>query len=148
MPEPGCDTGGPTSMKLSQSMREQDSAAVAPRRVLVVEDEFLIRMIVCEELRECGYQVIEAANADEAVVILQASPLDLIISDVKMPGSIDGLGLLAVVKDSLPELPVILISGHLEPAQAIKFGAARFLRKPFSMDEIADAVKSELEKLV
>lgn len=146
MPKPRCETEGSTSMKLSQAMREQETTTAAPKCVLVVEDELLIRMMVSEELRDCGYQVIEAADADEALVILEACPPDLVISDVKMPGSLDGLGLLAAAKRSLPTLPVILVSAHLEAAEAMEEGAALFIPKPFSLGVIVDAVRDELAK--
>jgi DNA-binding NtrC family response regulator len=88
----------------------------ARKCVLLVEDELLIRMIVSDELRDAGYHVIEAANADEALVILTSKvPIDLIISDVRMPGALDGIGLLAIVRSTSATLPVIITSGHLDP---------------------------------
>jgi DNA-binding NtrC family response regulator len=121
--------------------------AGAPRRILVVEDELLIRLLVSDELRAAGFEVIEAADADEAVTLLRSLvPIDLIISDVRMPGSIDGLGLLAVVRESFPTLPVIITSGHLESRLAIADGAARFLAKPYGMNAVVDAVRLELAK--
>jgi DNA-binding NtrC family response regulator len=122
-------------------------SAQGRRRVLVVEDEFLIRLLVCDELREAGYHVIEAIDGDEALSFLQHPiQLDLILSDVRMPGSIDGLGLLTYVKANLPALPVILMSGHLERGLAMSSGAAEFLAKPFSLNVVTDAVRLELEK--
>jgi DNA-binding NtrC family response regulator len=132
-------------MKSSQAMREQEPAALRPKCVLVVEDEFLVRMMLSEELRDCGFLVIEAASADEALVILEASAPDLIISDVKMPGSIDGLGLLAVVRRSFATLPVIIISAHLEAAHALGDGATRFVPKPFSLQTLSALVRRELD---
>ncbi len=93
-------------------------------RILIVEDEVLIRIMVSDELRDAGYEVIEAATADEAVEILQtALPFDLVFSDVRMPGSMDGLGLLACVRARFPALPVIITSGHMDPALAAVNGA-------------------------
>jgi len=131
-------------MKLSQAMREQEPAALRAKCVLVVEDEFLIRMMVSEELRDCGFLVIEAANADEALVMVEASAPDLIVSDVNMPGTIDGLGLLGVIRQSLPVLPVIIISAHLEAADALEDGATRFISKPFSLEVLTEVVRREL----
>jgi DNA-binding NtrC family response regulator len=113
--------------------------------ILLVEDEVLIRLMLAEELREAGHQVIEASDADEAVVILEASTPDLIISDVRMPGSIDGLGLLALVRTSLPALPVIITSAHLDPAEAKSQGATLFVPKPFSCGVMLDATKELLK---
>jgi DNA-binding NtrC family response regulator len=122
-------------------------SATAGSRILLVEDEFLIRMMIGDQLRDAGYDVIEAFNADEALAILKSPVrIDLIISDVRMPGSIDGLGLLAIVKTTLPTLPVIITSGHLEPRLAIADGATRFVAKPFSLEVIVEAVRAELGK--
>ena len=121
-----------------------------PRRrcILVVEDEMLIRIVASDDLRECGHDVIEACNADEALAILHtAAQIDLIVSDVRMPGSIDGMGLLAVVREMRPDLPVIITSGHLAPHVAMAGGAACFLGKPYLPEEIGRAVEHELGKL-
>jgi CheY-like chemotaxis protein len=66
-----------------------------PRTVLVVEDEVLIRWVIAEHLRECGYRVIEAGNGDEAIEILRRTALTIhvVFSDVRMPGTTDGFAL-------------------------------------------------------
>lgn len=121
--------------------------ASARSAILVVEDELLIRLIVSEALREAGYDVIEAFNADEALEILRSSArVDLVISDVRMPGSLDGLGLLAHVRATFPRLPVILTSGHLDPTQALSHGATQFLSKPYGLDAVVTAVRNELAR--
>jgi CheY-like chemotaxis protein len=120
----------------------------SPRKcILVVEDELLIRIMVSDELRDAGYDVIEACSADEAVTIL-TSPvrIDLIVSDVRMPGSLDGLGLLSVARERFPALPVIITSGHLEPAEAITKGANQFVPKPFPVEWVLKAVQDELAR--
>jgi CheY-like chemotaxis protein len=78
--------------------------------VLVVEDEVLTRMVISEYLRQCGYRVIEASSADEAVLLLQKPDLrvDIVFSDVEMPGSMDGFGLSRWVHENRPELKTIL----------------------------------------
>lgn len=116
--------------------------------VLVVEDEFLIRLMLADGLRDIGYHVIEACNSDEALVVLETATPDLIISDVRMPGSLDGLQLLAVVKRTFPSLPVIITSGHLQPEVAIAHGAAQFAAKPYSMEWVVEAVQMELAKAI
>lgn len=123
--------------------------AVTPRGlgcILVVEDEFLIRMILADELRDAGYQVIEASDADEALELLRGVSPDVIISDVRMPGSIDGLGLLAAVRQRFPRLPVIIMSAHAQPEMALTAGASQFVAKPFSMGTIVETVRCELDK--
>lgn len=118
----------------------------SPRKcVLLVEDELLIRMIVSDELREAQYDVIEAINGDEALTIL-TSPvhIDAIVSDVHMPGSIDGIGVLDAARELFPHVPVIIISGHFGREEAMARGAYEFLRKPFAVEGVVNAVSYAL----
>ena len=113
--------------------------------VLVVEDEFLIRLLISDALRDAGYTVIEAANGDEAVEIIRTGiPLDLVFSDVRMPGSVDGLALVEFVKKSGPLVPVLLASGHCDPALARNAGADHFVRKPYEVDALIELVREKL----
>lgn len=123
-------------------------AAFAPKRrcILVVEDEFLIRCMLSEELRDSGYHVIEACDATEALSVLKTVQPDLIISDVRMPGPLDGMDLLALVRETKPTLPVIIISGHLHPSQALIEGATQFVAKPYLLEVVVDAVQEALGK--
>ena len=114
--------------------------------ILVVEDEFLIRFALSDGLRDAGFFVIEACSGDEAAELLGTIQLDLIISDVRMPGSLDGMGLLAEVRQKLPSVPVILVSGHLQPALAMAHGAAQFFAKPYALEEMLQAIDRELGK--
>lgn len=114
--------------------------------ILVVEDEFLIRLVLCESLREEGYFVIEARNADEALVILDLQMPNLVITDVRMPGSVDGIGLLALVKLSHPKLPVIMTSGHFSADNALAAGADNFITKPYMREPMLKMVRDQLTK--
>lgn len=116
------------------------------KRILVVEDELLIRLALSEGLRDAGYQVIEACNGDEAIEVLGSVQPDLVISDVRMPGPLDGIALLAFVRRRSSTLPVIIVSGHLRPSAALADGATQFLAKPYEMDEMLQAVESEIGK--
>ena len=128
-----------------EGQQTNNCAASTATRILVVEDEVLIRMLVADELRDADYDVVEAGNADEALELLGTlAPVDLIISDVRMPGTIDGLGLLAAVKTKCPKLPFIVTSGHIEPSLAIQKGADQFLPKPYSTHVVLSAVHDEL----
>ena len=82
----------------------------ASQVVLVVEDEILIRMVIAEYLRSCGYRVIEAASADEALIVLQHKELevDVVFSDIEMPGSMDGFELSKWLRTNRPNVDVIL----------------------------------------
>lgn len=116
-------------------------------RLLVVEDEVLIRMFVCDLLRDAGYDVVEAVNGDEALDLLKAGiSIDLVLSDVRMPGSTDGLALLRFVRDNLAGTPFIVTSGHLEPGVALAAGASQFLAKPFSFEDALKIVELEVKK--
>jgi CheY-like chemotaxis protein len=87
-----------------------------PARILVVEDEVLIRAFIAEELRLAGFSVIEASRADEALTYLKAGEqVDLVFSDIRMPGSLDGLQLAEILRDKYPDIPVILTSGNAPP---------------------------------
>jgi len=114
--------------------------------ILVVEDEILIRMMVSDELRDAGFHVIEACDADEALTILRSVVPDLIVSDIRMPGSLDGLGLLAAVRESFPMLPVIITSSHLPSAAPVCDSATQFVAKPYRPEGIIKAVRGELAK--
>jgi DNA-binding NtrC family response regulator len=121
-------------------------AFAATSCILVVEDELLIRLMLSDELRDAGFQVIEAANAAEALTILKTVGPDLIVSDVRMPGYPDGMGLLALVRETHPTLPVIITSGHLQSNQAFAEGATRFVRKPYTMESVVEVVRKLLEE--
>jgi DNA-binding NtrC family response regulator len=97
-------------------------AGVTPETVLVVESDVLMRMAVSQYLRDCDLKVIEAANADEAIIVLQEPDLaiDVILSNAQMPGSVGGFGLARWVKDHRSEIPMILVgtpSGAAEAAE-------------------------------
>jgi CheY-like chemotaxis protein len=84
----------------------------AVETILIVEDEILVRFDVADYLRSCGYQVIEAASASEALAFLQSgNRVDLVFSDVQLPGSMDGFALARWVRTHQPEIKVILTSG-------------------------------------
>ena len=83
-----------------------------PTTILVVEDEVLVRLAVADCLRDCGYQVSEAANVTEAKAVLQAgTPVDLVFSALRMPDEGDGFALARWIRQRHPGLPVILTSG-------------------------------------
>jgi CheY-like chemotaxis protein len=87
-------------------------------------------MLMADALREKGYRVIEAASGDEASdILLSGQAIDLVVTDVRMPGQIDGLALTAHAKQLNPVRPVIVVSGHLEQEAAV--GADLFIAKPY-----------------
>src|SRR5579862_3190692 len=109
------------------------SARVA---VLIVEDEVLIRMLLADALRQADWDVIEAANAEEALAVLHTSrEPDVLVTDVRMPGSVDGFELAAYVRRAKPRLKVIITSGHAGPDGPIGLADA-FVPKPYDLGAI------------
>ena len=105
--------------------------------VLVVEDEVLIRMSIADSLEEAGFTVYEAANADQAIRLLETHPdIRVLFTDIDMPGSMDGLLLAAAVRDRWPPVKIVITSGH------VKIGAGelppddRFFSKPYDADKV------------
>jgi CheY-like chemotaxis protein len=95
-----------------------EPVAAPPPTILVVEDDVLVRSLVAAYLRECGFDVVEANGADEAIRVLQAEvPIDIVFSDIQMPGSMDGFGLAQWVRRERPWLKVILTSGAARTAK-------------------------------
>jgi DNA-binding NtrC family response regulator len=89
------------------------------KTVLVVEDEPIIRMATVGMIEDAGYDVIEASNADDAIVSPMAHPeIRMVISDIEMPGSMDGLKLIHAVRERWPPAVLILTSGRLSPLVA------------------------------
>jgi CheY-like chemotaxis protein len=126
--------------------QDPGAASVARPVVLIVEDEVLIRMLLSEALRLAGYDVIEAADADEAIQVMQAAACpDILITDVKMPGSVDGFALAAYVRRARPGLKVIVTSGHAGPDGAVGIADA-FLPKPYDLGLILQRVRSLTER--
>jgi CheY-like chemotaxis protein len=105
---------------------------------LIVDDEPALRTYLRALLQRNGIQTLEAENAVEALRILHklGGEIDLLITDIQMPGDIDGLDLAYSVKDRFSFVPVILISGDAEKAPT----GFRFVRKPFSAGAILDAI--------
>ena len=113
--------------------------------ILIVEDEALIRAVLSEFLQECGFKVLEAAHAAEAVEIVQQPvvQIDLVFSDVRMPGEMDGFGLSRWIKENRPGLPVILASGDIGKANTAHELCANepFLTKPYDLDIVVAHIR-------
>jgi DNA-binding NtrC family response regulator len=112
--------------------------------VLVVEDDVLIRSSIAEYLRRCGYRVLEAANADEAMIILQKAtiPVEVLFSGVAMPGTMNGFALAKRAREVRPGLEVIL-AGTVERAahEAADLCEDSPLPKPYEPQVVADRIK-------
>jgi CheY-like chemotaxis protein len=113
-------------------------------KLLLVEDEALLLFSIADELRDAGFDVVEASNADQAIAMLKKTPqIRLLFTDIDMPGSMDGLQLSAFVRDHWPPVKIIVTSGKERPP-ADKFPSdSTFLPKPYSPSRVAAAI-SEL----
>ena len=108
--------------------------------IMLVEDDVFVRFTTAEMLREQGFGVVEAVDAGEALALLAAGrPVDLVLSDIRMPGDMDGIGLTFAVKKLRPDLPIVLVSSHLPP-DTIHCGDD-FLAKPYGADELFATVE-------
>jgi CheY-like chemotaxis protein len=126
---------------LAAKIEQSDPAAPA---VLLVEDEPLIRALLAETLRGAGYVVIEAADADEAWSYLTSAGggVDLLFSDVTMPGSMNGVELVRRAKTAFPDIAAIITSGNPGPENIAALGI--FLPKPYRLDEAARVASASL----
>ena len=101
--------------------------------VLVVEDEFLIRIDSVDMIRDFGFEVIEATDADEAIALLESiAGIKVVFTDIQMPGSMDGLKLAAAVRDRWPPVALLITSGKVRPPTDDMPTGARFIPKPYS----------------
>jgi two-component sensor histidine kinase/CheY-like chemotaxis protein len=108
-----------------------------PPKVLVVEDEMLLRMRAVDIVEDAGFTPIEAANADEALAILESrSDVDLLFTDIQMPGSMDGLKLAHAVHARWPSIKIILVSGKLTPTDSERPTDSRFFGKPLEVSQM------------
>ncbi|MDY0884996.1 response regulator [Dongia soli] len=114
---------------------EQNTAPV----VLLVEDEILVRATTSEIIADAGYFVLEASNADEAIILLEArSDVAIIVSDITMPGSMDGLELANMVHERWAEIRIILTSGKERPAREALPDGVIFVEKPFGTELVSE----------
>jgi two-component system response regulator AtoC len=117
-------------------------------RVLVIDDDPGVRDYMEALVSRQGYQVYAVADGEEALASLERTRPDLVTLDVVLPG-MDGLATLAELKKRLPEVPVVMLSGHGQArniVEAMRLGASDFLRKPFEVEELELAFQKALEK--
>jgi DNA-binding NtrC family response regulator len=109
----------------------------------MVEDEALIRMSAIASLEDAGLCVLEARNSAEALCVLaQHNEISVMVTDVRMPGAMDGLGLVSRVQRDHPVIRTIVVSGNATATQAYMAGAAVFIRKPYLAHKLVRAVQS------
>src|SRR3954465_7329903 len=113
------------------------SRALPTTNVLVVEDEMVLRLRAVDIVEDAGFTAVEAVSADEALAILESrSDISLLVSDIQMPGSIDGLKLAHAVHERWPNIKIILVSGQINPSDEEKPENSRFFGKPIDSKQM------------
>lgn len=111
--------------------------------ILLVEDEWLIRSLVAEKLTECGFAVCEAEDGDHASALIAQDPAayTLWVTDIHMPGSLDGLGIARVVRALRPDIPVVYTTGRPDALSHLQPRATRelLLPKPVALSDLVAA---------
>jgi DNA-binding response OmpR family regulator len=116
-----------------------------PPRVLVVEHDILVRTVVAAYLRQCGYAVIECGSSEEAIIVLQSDvAIDVVFSEVGLPGELDGFGLAQWVRRQRPSVKVILTIGPERTANAAGNLCENgpILAKPYDHAELARRIRA------
>jgi CheY-like chemotaxis protein len=109
-------------------------------RVLLVEDELLVREVAAEDLGEAGFEVTPASDGDEALAILRGgTAFDLLFTDIRMPGATDGWDLAREAKRLLPDLRVIYATGFGDAGDGLAEGEC-YVRKPYNLKDLRQAL--------
>ncbi|RNL80793.1 sigma-54-dependent Fis family transcriptional regulator [Sinomicrobium pectinilyticum] len=115
--------------------------------ILIVDDDVHILELVQRHLQSMDYHTYKAVSVKEAVSILRDSPVDLLVTDLKMPG-VDGFELIQYASEHYPEMPILVVTGYISTKNALnigKSGVVDYLIKPFTRDELRNAVTKSLE---
>ncbi len=113
-----------------------------PVSILVVEDSFDLRFTLSEWLRNQKYIVYEATSADEAKTLLSSSfSIDMVITDIEMPGSINGLGLVDYIKESKPCLNIAVVSGNDKHSAQLRNRDIPFFKKPYDLRQVSALIE-------
>ena len=112
-------------------------------KVLVVEDEMVLRMRAADIVEDAGFTPVEAVNADEAIAILESrSDIAVLFTDIQMPGSMDGLKLAHAVHARWPDIKIVLVSGQVKPTDAERPADSRFFGKPLGVEQMIAELQS------
>jgi DNA-binding NtrC family response regulator len=112
------------------------------RKVLVVEDEVLIRLTLVDALRDAGFEVADTGSAEAAIEIIDRQTIHLLFTDIQLPGKLTGLELAQTVFARFPDVGIIVASGQIQPARADLPPRAKFFAKPFRFDQIVACFKA------
>ena len=131
-------------MNAAQGIDDEPRGRAKPT-ILVVEDVVLVRLVAADQLRQQGFEVVEASSADEAMRLLNAGvPIDLVFSDVHLPGSsLDGFELARWIGDKKPKVKVLLTSGQVPSPGP---GGEVLLVKPYKYPELIQRLRALLSE--
>ncbi|MDB5640908.1 MAG: response regulator receiver [Hyphomicrobiales bacterium] len=116
------------------------SAESVKKRVLVVDDEDMVRDVVIWVLEDLGFEVMGASSGDQAVDLIAPGAIDLLLTDIRMPGRLDGWTLAEKARETIPDLPVIYVSGFShEPPRMAK--GSIFVQKPLRTETLRRAMQ-------
>jgi two-component system, NtrC family, response regulator HydG len=142
------EQGSVASREKKGALRSIRSADLPPPHLLVVDDDPKIRDQLERLYRQFSYTVTSVVSAEEAIARLGANDIDLVVSDIKLPGT-DGVGLTSYIYEHFPDVPVIIITGFSDIQTAVdvlKMGAVDFLTKPFDLTVAQELTRAALEK--
>jgi len=115
------------------------------RTVLVVDDDIFVRVAISENLRDAGFQVLEAASAHDAVgVMLADMPIHALVTDLQMPGAMDGFGLGLAARSASPDLKILVMSSFLPESTGARLSPFAFIEKPFRPQVLIDRLREML----
>jgi len=115
--------------------------------VLIVEDEMLLRMRAADIVEDAGFNSVEAVNADDALALLESrSDIDLLFTDIQMPGTMNGLKLAHAVHERWPAIKIILVSGQINPAEGERPADSRFFGKPVEVQQMIAELQGMIGK--
>jgi CheY-like chemotaxis protein len=135
-------------MSKTNAAPHADNASASSATILVVDDEPMVRMLLAESLRDAGYRVREAGDAADAIASLQLDrSVDLVFSDVRMPGELDGFGLARWIRRHTPEIRVLLTSGWPgEECSSNRHLDVPLVSKPYSQRHLIDLIGGLMQR--
>ncbi|WFU11605.1 response regulator (plasmid) [Rhizobium sp. CB3090] len=116
------------------------------KSVLVVNDEPLVRFAAVDALEQAGFEVLEARNADEALILLNQRTVDAVFTDINMPGSMDGLALVSQIRALSPETRVVVTSGDVRLGNFDLASGVSFLPKPVPIQTLIKLLSTPVPK--
>ncbi len=129
-------------------MAEKDTKDTDFIRILLVDDEINFLDVLTKRMARRGFKVTTANNGDEAIQALRNDDFDIVVLDLKMEG-MDGIEVLKIFKKMVPDLPVIMLTGHgsqIAADEGIKYGVSDYLSKPYDFERLIKKIYSTLNK--